>query len=355
MEQFKQLDFSGQTIFVGIDVHKKSWRVSLRSQHVELKTFSQNPSAGELCSHLKREYPRADYRLVYEAGFCGFHFQRAFERAGISCIIVNPADIPTSDKDRRRKSDTIDCRKLSRTLSEGNLKGIFVPSVEQQDDRGIVRAYNQMVKNQTRCKNQIKGLLNFQGIDSPFAVNGGHWPNNYLTWLAELPLGPSARINLDILLENYRNSRSMVLACTRQLRLLASGERNRETISLLRTIPGVGLVTSVLLALEIGDVNRFGSFDQLCSFVGLVPNVSGSGDSEHVLGLTNRAHHQLREKLIEASWIAVRRDPAITMAFGEYAKRMNKNRAIIKVARKMIARIRFVLKNRAAYVTAVVK
>jgi hypothetical protein len=40
MKQGTQLDFNGQKIFVGIDVHKKSWKVCLRSEYMELKTFS---------------------------------------------------------------------------------------------------------------------------------------------------------------------------------------------------------------------------------------------------------------------------------------------------------------------------
>ena len=81
----------------------------------------------------------------------------------------------------------------------------------------------------------------------------------------------------------------------------------------------------------------------------------GSGDRENVLGLTNRAGHQLREKLIEASWTAIRLDPAMTLAFNEYCKRMKKNKAIIKIAKKLLNRIRFVMKNQTEYVTAVVK
>ncbi|GGB29351.1 hypothetical protein [Mucilaginibacter rubeus] len=69
MQQVIQLDFSGQKIFAGIDVHKKSWKVSIRSEQMELRTFSQNPSAGELSTYLKRNYPSADYHVVYEAGF----------------------------------------------------------------------------------------------------------------------------------------------------------------------------------------------------------------------------------------------------------------------------------------------
>src|ERR1019366_7913268 len=105
MKQVTKLDFTGQKIFCGIDVHKKSWKVCIRSEHMELKTFSQNPSATELKNHLKKNYPSAIYQLVYEAGYCGFSHQRQFSEDHINCIIVHPADVPTMDKEKQRKSD----------------------------------------------------------------------------------------------------------------------------------------------------------------------------------------------------------------------------------------------------------
>ncbi len=353
MKQGTQLDFSGQKIFAGIDVHKNCWKVCLRSEYMELKTFSQNPSAQELSNHLRVNYPLASYHVVYEAGFCGFSYQREFTKEGIHCIIVHPADVPTTDKDKQRKSDTVDCRKLAKTLSEGGLTGIFVPDVEQQDDRGIIRVYQQMVKDQTRYKNRIKGWLHFQGILISKEVDS-YWSNNFLKWLKALSLTPWARVNLDVLLQGYEQARALVLVATRQVRVLSREERYKAKIARIRSIPGIGEITALLLTTEIGDINRFKELDQLCDYIGLVPRIHGSGDKETVLGLTHRGHHQLREKLVEASWTAVRLDPAMTMAFNDFCKRMKKNRAIIKIAKKLLNRIRYVIKNQTDYVSAVV-
>jgi transposase len=338
-----------------MDVHKRSWKVSIRSEHMELKTFSQEPSAKTLINHLKHNYPSATYKAVYEAGFCGFGYQRELSEAGINCIIVHPADVPTTDKEKQRKSDTVDCRKLGKTLSEGSLEGIFVPGIEQQDDRGVIRVYQQMIKDQTRFKNRIKGWLNFQGIIIPGNDDYKYWSNNFTKWLKGLSLTPSARITLDVLIQGYEQARALVLTATRQVRALSRQDRYIEKIKLIRSIPGIGQISALLFATEIGDMNRFKELDQLCDYVGLVPKIHGSGDKEAVLGLTHRGHHQLRETLIEASWTATRLDPAMTMFYNDCLKRMKKNRAIIKVARKMLNRIRFVMKNQREYVSAVLK
>lgn len=355
MKQGRQLDFSGQNIFVGMDVHKNSWKICIHSNEMALRTFSQQPSVKTLTNHLKENYPSANYKVVYEAGFCGFGYQREFAAMGIDCIIVHPADVPTSDKDKRRKSDTVDCRKLGKSLSKGEITGIFVPGVEQQDDRGVIRVYQQMVKDQTRFKNRIKGWLAFQGIDIPDDDVHKHWSNNFITWLKALSLTPSARISLDMLIQGYLQVRAMVLSATRQVRILSRESRYLKAIKLVRSVPGIGEIAALLIITEIGDITRFPTLDQLCDYVGFVPTVHGSGDKETVLGLTHRGHHQLREKFIEASWVAVRLDPALTMAYNDYCKRMKKNKAIIKIARKLLNRVRYVLINQKEYVTAVVQ
>jgi hypothetical protein len=65
--------------------------------------------------------------------------------------------------------------------------------------------------------------------------------------------------------------------------------------------------------------------------------------------LTRRGHPMLKTALIECSWRAIKDDPALTKAFLDYCKRMKKNKAIVKICRKLASRIRFVLKNQVPY------
>jgi hypothetical protein len=76
MNKSNNLDFSGTTIFCGLDVHLKSWRVNIRDQDMELRDFSQNPDPVALHHFLTKNYPNATYKVGYEAGFCGFGIQR---------------------------------------------------------------------------------------------------------------------------------------------------------------------------------------------------------------------------------------------------------------------------------------
>lgn len=352
MEAVKKLDFSGHHIYCGLDVHKKDWKVTIRTDQMELKTFSQPPSVKALSHFLRHSYPCAQYEAVYEAGFCGFEIQRGLQKEGINCIVVNAADVPTMDKEKQQKTDVIDSRKLSKSLSAGMLHSIFIPSIQQQDDRCIMRNYHQFIKDQTRYKNRIKGWLYFQGID--LAVKG-YWSKNYIEQIKKIELTTNAaRTSLDLLIDGYLVTKAQVLHATRALRSLSREERYLSQVELIRSIPGIGEIHAMLFLTEIGDINCFKSFDQLCSYIGLIPSMHSSGVTEVAARLTYRTNSKLKSALIEASWTAIGQDPAMTLAFSEYAKKMKKNRAIIKIARKLLNRIRYVLKNQMKYETGIV-
>ncbi len=164
MVNISKLDFSNQHLYVGLDVHKKHWSVCILTHQFEHKTFTQPPNPVVLSNYLERNFPGAAYHAVYEAGYSGFWIHDQLREKGIDCIVVNPADIPTTDKERAGKTGKVDCRKLARCLRNGELKGIYVPTRIKIEDRSLLRTRRNMVKKQTRGKNQIKSCLPFMAF-----------------------------------------------------------------------------------------------------------------------------------------------------------------------------------------------
>jgi transposase len=356
MSKVKELNFEGQTIFCALDVHKKSWRTNIRDTDFELENYSQDPDPQALVAHLKKKYPGANYQVAYEAGFCGFGIQRFLQQAGIDCIIVNPADVPSSDRDIRRKTDTVDARKISRELSKGGLKGIYVPSEEMEHARSLVRQRTRLVRDQTRCKNRIWHLLMFSGLqlqpdDGPMK----HWGRRFVDSLRRLGC-PSAplRLTLDIALEEYLQVRKLLSTATRHIRALSRQPAFEGTQKLLQTIPGIGLVNAMVIMTEVQDMARFKTLDKLCSFAGIVPDTDSSGESEKSRGITHRNNDYLRPAVVESSWMLIRKDPAMLMKYRKYCSAMNPNKAIIKIAKHLLSRIRYVWANKVGYEKAVV-
>jgi transposase len=356
MNHVSRLDFSGQHIYVGMDVHKKNWSISIFTDQFEHKTFSQPPEVGVLVNYLKRNFPGAAYKSVYEAGYSGFWIHDRLQEQGVQCLVVNPADVPTKDKERAGKTDRVDCRKLARSLRNGEIEGIYVPSRPKAEDRSLLRTRNSMVKKQTRCKNQIKSILCFYGIHIPDDLANSHWSKRFIIWIDSVRMErASGNLALKVHLAELVHIRQIIAEMNRAIRALANTDDYRNNVRILKTVPGISTLTAMTLLTELYDISRFKTLDKLCSYVGLIPNTDSSGEMDRKTGMTGRRNAQLRVVLIESAWTAVRKDPALMMAFNELCKHMTKTKAIVRIARKLLNRIRFVLKNQQEYVPAVVQ
>ncbi|MDQ3534692.1 MAG: IS110 family transposase [Bacteroidota bacterium] len=349
--------FAGQPIYVGIDCHKTSWKVCILGEHYEHKTFSQNPDPELLVKYLKKNFPGGSYHAVYEAGFSGFDSCRKLLELEVDCKVIHPADVPTNQKERLQKTDKIDSRKLARALKNGELKGINIPCLELEADRSLVRQRFRIMKDLTRIKLRVKSLLMQHHINIPehLAVQSRHWSKVYTTWLKSLTIEQES---LKLAIDNYvrygETIRKELYLVNRQVRTLSQSERYKDNFELLLSVPGIGLTTAMMLLVQIGDINRFKSFDELCSYVGLVPSMYGSGDKMVVGKMVKRGRKMLKIMLIEAAWVSIRTDPVMMAKFAELSRVMKKNKAIIRIAKKVLNRIRYILKNHQAYEIGVV-
>lgn len=355
MIQVKDLDFRGHSIFCGVDLHKKNWSICLRNHERELKTFSQDADAKLLAQHLKKHYPNASVRIVYEAGFCGFWPYRIFRTEGFDCLVVNPCDIPQPEKSRRYKTDVVDCRKLAVALSQGSLNSIYIPSEQTIEARSLVRTRQQLVKDQTRYKNRIISFLDFFGIKIPEGYKkSSHFSNHLMGWLRQLPLATNSKASLEVKLNVLTSIRAQLLLTNRQLRALSASSAFEQPIELLRTIPGIGMISALTLLTELEDMHRFKTFDQLASYAGFKPDVYASAEKKIQKGITHQCNRLVRETLVECAWMAIGKDPVLTQTYYEYKKRMHYNKAILRIAKKLLNRVRYVLINNQPYQTGVV-
>ncbi|MFZ1291919.1 MAG: IS110 family transposase [Melioribacteraceae bacterium] len=348
--QNSNLDFSNQDFYLGIDVHKNSWNVSIRSNNIKLKTFSMNPKPIELVNYMNKHYPNGNYFSVYEAGFCGFSAHRFLSDNGINNIIVSPTNLPSSSKERLSKTDKVDSGKLARFLESKSIKGIYIPSFFQQELRSLSRLRFQLIKKQTRIKNQIKCYLYFYGHSLPDNSLLLNWSRSFIEHLRNIQFQyDMGKHQLDIYIDELLSIRNRLLQIMKFLRFYSNKYGLHDNIKLLSSIPGIGFTTAITIITEIMDINRFPNFDQFNSFVGFVPSTDSTGDNDKVLGTTFLFNKFLRSLIIEAAWIAIRKDPALTLAFNGFLKRMSKQKAIIRIAKKLSSRIYFVLKNNTLY------
>ena len=308
---------------------------------MQLDNFSMDPDPQKLAEYLKRNYPEAEYRSVYEAGFSGFEAHRTLCKLGVNNIVINPADVPTSGKERNYKNDSIDSRKLARELENGSLEGIYIPEPENLVLRNLTRRKEQLTGNITRTKNRICSHLFFLGLKFR------SWSGCSLK-IMESDAEKRFDYALSSDLRELRFLREERLRVIRSEHACLKHLKREEIQKNLESIPGIGFDTAVVLQAELWDMKRFKGKDQLNSYVGLAPHLVGSGEHEEVKSSGNRKKKQLHYRLIESAWRAVRFNREYGAKYGAMiGKGICPQKAISIIAKKLLLSIRAVwLQNR---------
>ena len=336
------------SLYVGIDVHKNQWSVCIRTEEFEHRTFTQPAKTEVLNNYLQKNFPDYSITCAYEAGCFGYWISEQLQVFGYKCLILNPGDIPGSDKEHKRKTDHVDCRKIAREISKGEIKGIYQPNATQQSFRNLFRQRNQLIKELRKIKCQIRSLLTFSGIYLGEQIDNGIWSRKFKEALGNLSITGNNKLALDLMLRKLSFLYEEFLVIEKQLRAYARANHGNEYKRLL-SIPGIGPVTSIAILSELGDLTRFKNIDSLNSYIGLVPNIYQSGETMRVNGITSRCQSLLRSYFVESAWTAVRKDPELILYYKKYVGKKSPSKIIIKVARKLLGRMYFCMKYKTEY------
>lgn len=335
-------------LFIGIDMHKKSWALHLRTDLFDHRGFSMPPQPEALYEHVQKTFPGHEVHLAYEAGCCGFSAARYFLGLGWQVTVVNPGDIPVANKQLFQKTDKIDCRNLCKQLQDGRLKAIHIPTESQDHLKILLRQRNSVVK-QLRCEKQlIKSMLLYMGVQIPKEYDNPNWSKSFLQWLQEIKwshttsafsMQSKLRI-LEVLHKEYLETGNELRAYCRK--------HQKKDYYLLKSIPGIGGFLAAALLAELGDIRRFSNEKEFSSYIGMVPGIRQSGDTKEYMGVTPRCNSSLRSYLMEASWTALRKDPEMQAYYRKHAGRESTT-VIVKVAHKLVKRILSVIKKEQPY------
>lgn len=336
-------------IYIGLDIHKKTYRVHIDTDICHHKNFSMSADIELLYEYVQKHFAAHEVHLVYEIGCCGFGVARYCLNLGWHVMVVNPSDIPRSDKYQYQKSDKIDARMLCRLYRDGQLKGIHIPTEQEDLLKLLLRHRNILVRNLRRIKNQIKSQLLYMSISVPEEYDNANWSKAFIEWIRAIRWQSSeGALSME--------SKLIVLECLHKEFLHITNElakyyrtHHKEDYYLLRSIPGFGrLVVSAILS-ELGDIRRFTNESELSNYIGVVPGLHSSGGTEKALGITPRCRSLLRSYIIEAAWIAMRRDPELQAYYRKHQGKNSKS-VIVKIAHKLIRRMWSVIRNKQPYI-----
>ena len=342
------VNFKGKTVNICIDMHKISWRVTaLVEGDTVLAITLANPNYDTFEKIISR-FKGNHVRIAYEAGPGGFDLYDKLTDDGIECIVTPPSLIPT-ESGSKVKTDKKDSYKLARFLESGLLKEVWVLSPEERAHRQLVRTRRQIVNHRSDVMRQIKSLLLFNSIDVPFK-GSQHWRGPFMNWLVNLDLGyDSLNRSLKALVDLFNHLSAEKKAITEEILELAKEEKYAKRVELLESIPGIGTLSAMEILVEIQDITRFKTAEELAAYLGLTPSQYSSGEHIRMGHITHAGNSQVRTTLVESSWTLIAKDPEMERKYQRIKKRRGGKRAVVAIARNLSGRIRRMLLDHVPY------
>lgn len=349
------MDTAQPKLFIGLDIHKRSWRIQLATDLFSGKGMTIPPDPSGLIEYVVCHYQGHEVSIAYEAGCCGYRAHRAFEAQGWKSFVVNPADVSRTGRSQYQKTDKIDAALLCRELRDGRLKSITVPEVEREHFRCLFRRRNDLMKDLRRIKSRIKSQLLFLGKEIPEAYDNANWSKGFVEWMRGLNFRHyTAEAALESQLEQYEHIWSQVKYVSNGLRAYCR-DNHTSDYKLLRSVPGIGPMVACGILAELGDLRRFSNIKELVAYVGIMPGIHQSGDKmPRSRGINPRGNRIMRSYFVEASWQALRTDP-VMQAYWRTHKGKDPKAILIKVARKLLCRTYAVLKTNTPYQIGVIQ
>src|SRR5262247_3259968 len=291
------------TLYVGMDVHKESIAVAYIAQDHGAEVVSLGTAGTRQCDidklirQLQSKSPRLHF--VYEAGPCGYWLYRYLMKKKLLCWVVAPSCIPKKAGDRV-KTDRRDAVQLARLLRSGDLSPVYIPSVEDEAIRDVVRAREDVLKDLKAAKVRLKAFLLRQDIRYAGRAN---WTAAHLRWLAN---GVCPTLAQQIVFQEYVRAVSeqteRLQRVEAELPPLVQTWRWAPVVEAIQALRGVQFTAAVTLIAELGDLTRFENPRQLMSYLGLIPSEYSTGERRRQGGITKAGNTHARRALIEGAW-----------------------------------------------------
>lgn len=299
------------TVYVGLDVHKKTIEVGLAdTKAYEARHYGRISNDPEQVASLARKLGGDGRRLhfCYEAGPTGYGVYRQIRELGHECIVVAPNLIPKRAGDRV-KTDRRDCLNLARLYRAGELESIWVPDEAHEAMRDLIRTWLGVRKQLSHTKARCTHFLLRHGQVYP-AASGGRWGAKHKDWIRRRRFDEiSQQLVLEDYLQEVERQECRCRFLEQQVREHARSWSLYPQVVALQALRGISTFSALVLSAEIGSITRFCKAKQLVSYAGLGVREYSSGESVRRGGLTKSGNGNIRWVLSEAAW-AYKRKPA---------------------------------------------
>lgn len=336
--------------FIGCDAHKK------------YSVFVAVNERGEASPEVRVGHDREQYRRYLEQLPAGSHIAleasghyywmvEEMEAAGHHPRLTHPLEAKKRMGKTSKKTDKLDANGLGILLRNGTLPEVWIPPAELRDQRELLRLRMFLVQQRTRVKNRIQGALaryNIQisGVTDVFGVEGRQLLGKRL---GELPENTRQSVELELVTMDFLEVQIEEVEKPLEKLMAVTAEAD-----LLKTLPCVGRILSMVMTLEIGRVERFASGAHLASYAGLVPRVHSSGGHTRLGQICGDVNPYLKWAFVEAGNLVVIHQKRlagqhVVRLYQRVRRKRNHQKAVVAVARHLAEAAYWILRKQEIY------
>ena len=327
--------------YTGIDLHKKTSFITTVNENGQIVQRRNLPNDEVEILHYFL-WLDDDTEVVIESTANWYWLYDLLTQHGMRVVISNPVKTKAIAS-ARIKNDKLDSHMLAQLLRADLLSTVHVSSLETRQLKELLRHRSKLVKDAVRMKNRIHSIMAKNNFHVPvsdlFGLRG-------LELLRQAPLPKYQRYQVDTYLSLYAQIKEQTDELTSQVRRYANSDPRAQ---LLMTIPGVGPITAMFMAVEIEDIARFKSYRNLASYAGLVPRLDASADKQRVGSITKQGSPYLRTALVEAAQAAARTKSRLNVFFRRRIVRSGYQKAIVATAHKIVQYAYYILRDQEPY------
>ena len=278
--------------YIGLDIHKKDTQVCVLDEKGKVVLVKRVRTDVSDIGHLFENIEDENEKLAVVMEATGFYFwiYDLIVARGHDVKVVHPTKVKPLMK-ARSKTDKNDAFMLAELLRSGCLEGIYVPSPDIRQMRELTRHRESLVQKKGDAKREIIAALDQHGTKVPSDLRT-NFTEKYKGW---------ARSQNDFVINEKLDLLELLLTKIRNVEKIIEEKYGMdEDVQLMRTVPGIGLVTAAVIRAEVGDVSRFSSAENLAAYVGVSPTTCQSGEKTWS-GPTRRGNNRVKHVLIEAT------------------------------------------------------
>ena len=292
-----------KVLYIGLDVHKNTIDVAIATgrSNGKVRSYGKINNTLDALNNLvdKLNGKNLELRFVYEAGPCGYQIHRHLQSKKISCAVGAPSMIPRPSGDRI-KTDHRDAINLARLFRAGELTSIYVPTVEDEAIRDLVRCRDDIKRFERKARQRLLAFLLRHGYH---CSSKRHWTKGFYTWLSTIKFShPAQQITFQEYIDTVNDCSERLKRITEQIQAHVDLWSRAPYVKAYQALKGVSLIVAATVVAEIGDMNRFANPKQLMAYLGLIPSEHSSGKTVRRGPITKTGNSHVRRVLVEAAW-----------------------------------------------------